>query len=1187
MLQLMYLQCHCKTNKSHSIFTFKAPLQASVNGYPLDHYVGGFLLKVYHSNSLDILRDVLVEMISREPIRDPFRAEQILVQSPGMAQWLKLELAQRLKIAANIDFPLPASFLWRTFSQLLVDVPERSAYSKESMSWILMRILPEYLPQLEFRALAHYMADDEVPIKLYQLCEKIADLFDQYLVYRPDWIAQWEQQNNAPAVDEQLWQPILWRAIVADTQRRNFPHWHRANMFDAFIKAIESSFDEHSTSAELPQRIFVFGISALPENYLQALVALGKRCDIHLMVANPCRQFWSDIVDKRYLGKLARRNNQADQAKIAQLSAYEQGNPLLASMGKLGRDYLYMLGQLELPEVQLFGADDNSSLLKSIQSDILSLRNRRSITEDQQAKLGSDQQRLAIASSDDSISVHCCHSAMREVEVLQDQILAMLEQDPALEPRDIIVMMPDVSAYSPFVEAVFGQAKPSHYLPFSISDRNAQQESPLIANFLSLLTMIKSRYGASDVLELLSLPALLRRFELDEAKFDQLRNWILESGIKWGLDADNRAELALPSFAQNSWQFGLDRMFAGFALGEVNKTWQGIAPYSQIEGLDAPSLGQLASFVEVLQRCKLAFSGSSNIVEWIAFFHQLVDDLYLPDDSDLAAIEIIYTCLEKLQTTIDEVDYQQSIPAEIVLDYLQQSLTAQRSGQRFLSGQINFCTLMPMRAIPFKVVCLLGMNDGDYPRSVPAMGFDLMAEHGRKGDRSRRDDDRYLFLEALLSATAKLYVSYVGRSIADNSSRTPSVLISELLEYAQQGYFLAMDESGENFPAAHDSLLAAANSSLSGQAEGSLLSEAKASLSLHAEGSDAAAQLVLKIQQQSAQLLQHLILEHPLTAYHRRYFEQHSRFFSYAEQWLPIADTVPTQQGADFIQTLPASDLENLALTSLVSFFRQPVRYFLQHKLQVNFIDDAVMVEDEEPFALAGLDNYILRDRMLQSALLEKDLHGFNDYLGASGLLPIGHAGSKLLSKNLQDATELAEKVAPLITGTKRRLSFDLEIDNLQLQGWIEPLYEIGVVKYSAANSSGRSYICTWVEHLAACANGCDHATYFRAINQQFHFRAVATEQAIDYLRELLQLYRQGLQKPLAWLPDLGWQLYNADDVSVFLRDVESNYNNFADPYIQRVFPKWQNISSGLMAVNQQILAPLAEYLVIDSEGNE
>jgi exodeoxyribonuclease V gamma subunit len=211
-------------------------------------------------------------------------------------------------------------------------------------------------------------------------------------------------------------------------------------------------------------------------------------------------------------------------------------------------------------------------------------------------------------------------------------------------------------------------------------------------------------------------------------------------------------------------------------------------------------------------------------------------------------------------------------------------------------------------------------------------------------------------------------------------------------------------------------------------------------------------------------------------------------------------------------------------------------------------------------------------------------MDNFSHLLSASGQLPLGMAGDKSLAKNVLDATELAEKVKPLIKGVKHRLMFDLEIADLQFQGWIEPLYDAGVVKFSAANSSGRMYIQTWIEHLAACANGCAHTTYCRAINEQFHFRAVAKEEALQILRHLIDLYRNAMVVPLAWLPDLGWKVFSSEDKDKAIAEIEKNYNNFADPYLHRVFPKWSSIAVGLLAVNEAIFEPLYEYLVIDSD---
>nr|WP_315980011.1 exodeoxyribonuclease V subunit gamma [Aliamphritea spongicola] len=251
------------------------------------------MFRIYHSNSLELQKDLLVEMIRREPLPNPFSREQILVQSPGMAQWLKLELAERLGIAANIEFPLPASFLWRIFTQVLSSVPERSAFNKEAMTWLLVRLLPDYLSKDAFLPLQQYLRGDDNGYKLYQLSAKVADIFDQYLVYRPDWIAAWEAGDPLQDITEsQPWQPELWQALVAEVAALGQPHWHRGNMFNDFLAALRSgAFD----TSQLPERVYVFGISALPGNFIEALQALGQQVDVHLMVNNPCRYFWGTL----------------------------------------------------------------------------------------------------------------------------------------------------------------------------------------------------------------------------------------------------------------------------------------------------------------------------------------------------------------------------------------------------------------------------------------------------------------------------------------------------------------------------------------------------------------------------------------------------------------------------------------------------------------------------------------------------------------------------------------------------------------------------------------------------------------------------------------------------------------------------------------------------------------------------
>ncbi|UTW13824.1 exodeoxyribonuclease V subunit gamma [Marinobacterium rhizophilum] len=1106
------------------------------------------MLQIYHSHSLTNLKDLLVLLIERDPLPDPFQDETILVQSPGMAQWLRLEMAASLGIAAGVQFPLPATFLWQSFAKLLPEVPERSAYRKEAMTWKLMELLPPLLPQDEFLPLRHYLEADETGFKRYQLCGKIADIFDQYLVYRPDWIEAWDRGEPEPApLNDQAWQPLLWRALVERTRALGQPHWHRANMQQTFVKALAAM-----TPGGLSSRLFVFGISALPQTFLQALQALGQRIDVHLFILNPCRHYWGDIVDPAYLAKLSRRLFRAGDAEPAQGSLFdagpagylESGNPLLASMGKLGRDYLHQLQDMELTGFDFFelpgeALQASQTLLGHVQRDILELEDR-SIeppgAEDSSYK-------TLLEPGDRSVQLHSCHSPVRELEVLQDQILALLESDPTLAPRDIIVMMPDVAAYAPHIEAVFGSARFERRIPFSISDRSLQQESPLLQSFLMLLQLPQSRLRVSEVLDLLEVPATLRRFGLDIEGFDRLRAWIEQSGVRWGLDASQRESLALPPFEQNSWRFGLRRMLAGYALMTDTELWQEQAPYGEVEGLDAVLLGPLADFIDLLEATCRLFRGARPVADWVSEINRLLLACYSPDEEDELALSQVRHVLESLQQELTDAASEAPLSAEILVDYLAQSLGEQRSSQRFMVGPVNFCTLMPMRSIPFRVLCLLGMNDGVYPRTLAPMGFDLIAKHPRRGDRSRRDDDRYLFLEALLSAQDLLYISYIGRSIADNRERVPSVLVTELLEYCTQGFVLE-------------------------------------------------SQRALSPEESARQLRQALVTEHPLTAYSERYFNGDSdQLFSYADQWLPAAGSRSGAASPFCGIPLAAEPVTELELDELLAFYRNPCRYFFQRRLRVSFYEQGVETLDEEPFALDGLEGYGLKQQILQAQLRAEPLDVLARRLVAQGGLPVGMAGTRLLKRHRGDVDPLAQALQPLLASPESRHEVSLALEGCQLNGWLDGVHDGSLIRYRPAGLKGHDHLRGWILHLVASAGAGLHGCQYLGVDRKagvmrLRFKPIARDAAIAVLNRLLAGYRQGLCEPLPLAANTAWAWVSHEDKDEALKKARDAFNpGFTmpgegdDPYIARAWPDFDSISTPLQALSEQLFADLPGFI--------
>ena len=1095
------------------------------------------MFRVYHSNRLDLLKDLAVELIKLQPLADPLAAEQVLVQSPGMAQWLQMELANRFNIAANIDFPLPASFIWSMFVKVLPDIPEESAFTKASMSWKLMHRLPVLLEQEAFQPLRSYLHDDDDQRKLYQLSARVADLFDQYLVYRSDWLNRWERGEQVDGLsDAQQWQAALWRDLVEFTRSLGQPMWHRANLYARFIQALEQA---STPPPGLPQRVFICGISALPPVYLQALEALGRHIDIHLLFTNPCRHYWGDIQDYAFLAKLQSRQRlrlhsqetqplfrdpDAAPALFNELGEQQLTNPLLASWGKLGRDNLFLLSQMESAanDIDAFVEMSPDNLLHCLQADLLNLDDRAVIGLSA-GELADSMDKRRLDPHDRSITLQVCHSAQREVEVLQDHLLALMEADPELKPRDIIVMVADIDSYAPFIQAAFASAPPERYLPFAISDRRASQAHPAILALLSLLALPDSRFASEEVLALLEVPALAQRFSVEESGLRLLRRWVMESGIRWGLDDASVEALALPVTGQHTWRFGLQRMLLGYALESRNGDWQGILPYDESSGLIAELAGHLAELLARLDSWRTRLAQTRTLAEWLPLCRELIDSFFSGDADSEAALLLVETQWQEIIEQGMQAAYQQPIPVTLLRDELRARLDQQRISQRFLAGPINFCTLMPMRSIPFKVVCLLGMNDGVYPRTLAPLGFDLMQQQTRKGDRSRRDDDRYLFLEALISAQQQLYISYIGRAIQDNTERYPSVLVTELVDYLAQSFCLPGDEACEP---------------------------------------DVSEQRVRA----------HLQCLHSRMPFAAENFQPGSHVQSFAAEWLPAATGSGVAQPG-FVQPLPVQPLTTLSLEQLLRFWRHPVRAWFQQRLGVAFWMEESELPDSEPFAPDSLERYQINAELLNTLVNGDDPAQLYAHHRAAGNLPYGAFGELFWQSQTEEMQEVAAEVSAQRLPAES-WEVNLTLGATQLTGWLTQVQADGLLRWRPGVLNINDGLLLWLEHLVYCALGGNGTSRMYGRKQsRWRFAAVAPAQAQAQLAEYVAACEAGLAQPLlllnksggAWLDasfdSKSGQLQEDDAtqkkaLSKLLQAWQGGYQvegEGSDPYLQRL----------------------------------
>lgn len=924
---------------------------------PTDSLTPGFIAA--HSHRLEDLTEVAVNLMARYPLA-PLQEDVLLVQSNGIAQWLKMQLASTTGIATMLDVTLPARFVWRAYRAVLGDdIPRYSPYDKDRLRWRLLRLLPGLMANDPlFSALKHYVANDGDQRKSFQLADKLADLLDQYQVYRAEWLDAWAQGQDVilhraqahPIEPEQRWQPALWRALVNDIGAEQICS-NRAALHQRFI---EQASALQVRPAGLPPRVVVFGISSLPRQTLEVLHALKGVCQVALCVHNPSQYHWADIIDGReFFQQQSKRRQQHKAVDLQQVASDElhlHAHPLLASWGKQGRDYIRLLDEFDetaamAPQFtdlrfDLFDEQPPENLLQQLQSDVLHLR---PVHETQQ------QWPDEVPPHDRSICFHRCHSPQREVEVLHDQLLAAFAADSSLQPRDIMVMVPDIDTYAPHIEAVFGryQRPDKRAIPYTLADQGQRHREPLLIALDAILAAPEARFSHSEVFDLLHVPAVQQRFGLKQTDVELLQQWAADAGARWGLHAWHRQSLGLTvAFEQASWVFALKRMLYGYAAGgpqTEDGAWQDLEPYSEVAGMQAKAVGGLAEFIRVVEEYWQALSRNRTAQDWQLLLSQLLDDLFSPsDDSERLLLNRLRDTLDTWLDSVEEANFTDELRYNIVQEVWLGALDQGSLNQRFMAGAVNFATLMPMRAIPFKRVCLLGMNDGDYPRSMTASDFDLMAGHYQPGDRSRREDDRYLFLEALLSAREQFYVSWVGMSAQDNTALPPSVLVGQLQDHLNQGWRPACYADDSAMP----------------------------NKGPNEEPNERAKKAPRNLSEQ-------LTLEHRLQPFSRAYFTsekaQPTGYFTYAKEWAAVH-----QQPLAAMQTdtrslaLPPFVAESaFSLYDLETLLKQPAELFAKHRLGVRLQDLSSQSFDDESFSLDGLHEWKLKDEIVTSLLAQ------------------------------------------------------------------------------------------------------------------------------------------------------------------------------------------------------------------------
>ncbi len=706
-------------------------------------------IEIYAGNRLETLAGRLADEIRRNPL-DPFEPERIVVPHPTLGRWLVLALAKELGIAANVSIELPAQFAWSIMHDALGTLSRDTPFAPDRLRWRIY----EQVASLDGSGAApvrNYLADGD-PRKRFELADRLARVYDRCLLYRPDWIREWERGETPH------WQADLWRRLTDGITEPS--HWVAA--IDAFRDATGSL----GKVENWPRRASFFGVAALSPSYLDLLRQAGEHIDIHLYLLSPCREYWSDIA--------SRRSELRDPAKYR-----TEGNELLSAWGKLGRDMQALLLDAELSTgtpAEQYDEPDPGTALSAVQRDILDLRLASEAAD-------------AVA-PDESIQIHICHSAMREAEVLHDRLLGLFDAHPDIQPADVLVLTPNIVDYAPAIEAVFAAAD---VIPVNIARPRASATRAVQA-FLDLLALPDSRYGAEAVMAPLESKAVRDRFRIAERQLSTLREWVDQAGIRWGIDADHRKDEGLPGFDGHAWRQGIDRLLLGYAMDGETAMFKDVAP-SSVDSAgfsgDYELLGRFVDYCEGTIELRAHAAKAQPAAQWAETLHALVEQFFATDWENAGETGTVTRLIEAAAA---ECEVDTPLPFGVLRDVLDRAATGLSRPAARLADGVTVVSLGIGQAFPAKVVCALGMNDRLFPRRPAPSSFDLVdADEERTGDRNTRDEDRFAFLEALLAARRCFLVSYTGRNVRDDKAMPPSVVVDELRDYLERRFGKGFD----------------------------------------------------------------------------------------------------------------------------------------------------------------------------------------------------------------------------------------------------------------------------------------------------------------------------------------------------------------------------------------------------------
>lgn len=1004
------------------------------------------MINIYQSNKIEYLINFIVKNINKRK-KNPFDKDIIIIQNKDITEWLQIKIAEKIGISANISFQYPMEFFSSLFQKNTKNKIKN--IKKTQISWFILKIILNSQNKSELGLFKKYIEKKNKIEKINKISEHISKLFQKYLIHKPEWINIWKKNKIINSLDNnQKWQKYIFISLINEIKKNNIN-----DFFTPYIlKKLEKKyyFKNIFSNKKLPKKIIIYRIENFPVLYFKIIKKIEKYIDIYITHFNPFKNSKLLFFDKNIKKK---KNLNKENIKT---------KPLIYSFEKIIKKNISILSEFKKYKIKnAFLNYKRDCLLHHIQQDILNIENYEKQLYKKKFFLKNIKKRK-IKKSDLSLTFHSCNNKQKEIEILYYYIINLLRKKN-IKPKDIIVMVPNIDQYTPYINSIFGIITEKYSLPFKILDQNLIKNNTILKIFIMLIKLKKKDFTNEKIFKLLEIPELSSKFNIEKNQINLLKKYIHESGTCFNIHNESKNKKR-----QNTWSFGFKRMILGYIMKNKYNTWNGILPYNSNQELSIELIEKFFKFIESIKKWNKILNKEKKIYEWIPICKKLLKKFFTFNKKNQSILNFIIKEWNNILEEGKKTKINCKIPISIIYNKFQKNIKNIKKNKHFFSNNINFCNFNKTRNIPFKVICLLGMNHLSYSLINKNTEFDLI----KKKINNEKYQNQYFFLENLILASHFLFISYIKNNIYNHDKEYPSQTVSELINYISNSFYITR----KNF----------SNSS-------------KNSIN---------------------------IKEYIIKKYKNIFFEKNILYHKNKKK--EIKKIEKKNEKKIHIKTIKKEKNKNtVTLDELLYFYKHPIKNFFNKQLNINFSTKEIQLKNKEKFEINKLDEYKFNNIILKLMINKIKKKEIIKIIISTGLFPIKNFGIIYIEKQIEKLKSLLIKLKKY-NKKKFNKSFCIKFNKIELTGKLIKIQENKIIRYSPTNLTINHGLSLWIEHLIFCSyfKSCS-SHYFGINNSEWYFKKINKKEAKLNLKKLITGYQQGSNFPFILFQKSGWKWLN------------------------------------------------------------